>query len=237
MILTPVSTSKQKRLGYLRGQAQPLTNQDTINLLFSEMEAILVTILIICLAFIYVRKYLDINKIPKNVETKGSSSTSVNSEKSDNAKASVMITILYATQTGTSKEFATKLSNKIRKCGLKVDLSISNLKNYAFDDLCEEQYVILLIPTWTGGTHVEDAKVFATAVNEATHDFRIEKKHLSKVNLRYVDRKGIFIVSYRVKLTLSFYFFKKFFWIFSIVCSVWVTLNMMIISVKLLRIY
>lgn len=159
------------------------------------MEEILLSILIICFAFIFFRvnitpesKGLDGNIAVKTSTKDDEPQTplvDLNSNKvstnSTESKTIHPITILYATQTGTSKQLSNKLAKQFRRSKLKVELTIASLDSYSVYDLENEKYVIVIIPTWTGGTHVTSAKVFAEALSDAAVDFRVGKHFLNNV--------------------------------------------------------
>ncbi|CAM9338445.1 unnamed protein product [Chrysoparadoxa australica] len=93
------------------------------------------------------------------------------------------VTILYGTQTGTSKAFAEALAKDIfalNVAGFVMKPSVRSLADYDADlELEGEKVVILLLSTYTDGTPPPAAKGFPLWLNDMVQDFRVSKTVLS----------------------------------------------------------
>lgn len=91
-----------------------------------------------------------------------------------------IIHILYGTTTGTAKRFSSTLAKHIeKKCPIEV--KVTDLKDYNEETLGQEDIVLFVCSTWTGGVAPESCKRFFDWIEDYAYDFRVSKDSLSKV--------------------------------------------------------
>ncbi|NWS66939.1 TYW1 synthase, partial [Crotophaga sulcirostris] len=96
------------------------------------------------------------------------------------------VKILYGSQTGTAKRFATGLAEAIISLALPVE--VTNMGDYDPDDCLAEETTsrnicVFLVATYTDGQPTESAAWFCKWLEEAANDFRFGKTYLK--GLRY----------------------------------------------------
>ena len=92
--------------------------------------------------------------------------------------------IFYASQTGTSKKFASDLANEIKTdFSFQFDsVTVLNISDYELDDFFTEQSICLfIIPTYTGGTPTDDASWFWQWLEDTYFDFRVSRDSFGKM--------------------------------------------------------
>ena len=117
----------------------------------------------------------------------------------DDSKWCVMksssVTVAYVTTTGTCKALAQGVYNDLRS---KLDADEVRIVNATKIDWWDQllnppndrsskydcPVVILLIPTWSGGSFTDDGNVVMEGMKEIVTDWRVEKRHLSR-KLKY----------------------------------------------------
>lgn len=98
------------------------------------------------------------------------------------------IRIYYGTQSGKSKSFAEKLQNKLKQSrGFEatiLNIAICDPDEQFSTDLNENKCIALfIVSTYTDGTPPEAISWFCKWLNEAAHDFRVQKSML--MGMRY----------------------------------------------------
>jgi len=112
----------------------------------------------------------------KEGETCGSCSCQTPAEEEKNLK------ILYASQIGTAKKWASTLENLAQQKGFKT--SVENLGSFDPDELTViTSPVVFVISTYTGGEYPETAQNFSAWLKDVAQDFRVSKNHFQ--NLRF----------------------------------------------------
>jgi tRNA wybutosine-synthesizing protein 1 len=109
-------------------------------------------------------------------------------EKSTSDSSSPRLSLLYASTTGTTKRFAQQLARSLfalnvgtlRKPMFSGSPGPVDLAAYNSEFIDSEQYLIILMPTWTGGEPPASAKTFFDHLKDLANDFRVGKGHLSK---------------------------------------------------------
>lgn len=92
----------------------------------------------------------------------------------------VSVKILYASTTGTARQFATTLyKHMAKKCAVRIE--VSDVANYNEEQLVKEDVVIFIGSTWEGGVPPQSAAKFYDWLNEQAFDFRVSKDTLAHV--------------------------------------------------------
>lgn len=110
----------------------------------------------------------------------GSCCQTQDSTASSTQDAGIGIKILYATTTGTSKDFATELAATAQ--AENVTAAAISLDSYDFEALQDETDVcVFILPTYEGGTPPPTAAWFYKQLDEGRNDFRIDSRLLKSV--------------------------------------------------------
>lgn len=91
------------------------------------------------------------------------------------------VTILYATTTGTARAFANRMAKELfamHVSGFHFRVTVCDVATYDVDALERETLLLVLLPTWTGGTPAPSAVGFAMHVHDLATDFRVSKDAL-----------------------------------------------------------
>ena len=83
------------------------------------------------------------------------------------------IRIVYGTTTNTCKKIAASLEVYLQSHGL--DVEVADLGEYDQDNLEQEEVLIAIVSTWTGGTPPEKARGFYAWLKDMSQDFRVDK--------------------------------------------------------------
>lgn len=90
------------------------------------------------------------------------------------------VRILYASTTGTARQFATTLFKHMgKKCPVRIE--VSDLQSYNEELLQKEDIVIFICSTWEGGVPPKSAERFFDWLQEQAYDFRVSKDYLANV--------------------------------------------------------
>lgn len=84
-----------------------------------------------------------------------------------------LIRIVYATTTNTCKKLAGSLGRKLSALGLEVE--VTGLHEYDQDNLEQEDVLLAVVSTWTGGRPAESAQTFFNWLQDMAQDFRVDK--------------------------------------------------------------
>lgn len=121
----------------------------------------------------------------ESVTTEDSITTQKSTTAQESTTTKKCIRILYASVTGSGKEFALQLEKDIYSLNVNgihtFDTSVVNMKDYDQDNLEQEDIVVCILSTWTGGVPAKDGVLFCNWVKDMASDFRISKKWLSRV--------------------------------------------------------
>ena len=109
------------------------------------------------------------------------------SGKTPQSKAKVLI--VYATVTGTAKNFALKLSESISRqrdsnnvdSNFMFESQVIDIVDFNEDELENSPYILYLSSTCADGTSPESGQYFMEWLKDMANDFRISKDHMSKV--------------------------------------------------------
>lgn len=96
------------------------------------------------------------------------------------------LTILYASTTGTARGFASVMAKELfamNISGFHFRVKTCDAATYDPDTLEQEGLLLILYPTWTGGTAAPSAVALSAHVHDLATDFRVSKDSLK--NLRY----------------------------------------------------
>jgi sulfite reductase alpha subunit-like flavoprotein len=92
------------------------------------------------------------------------------------------VCIVYATTTGTAKNFSETLQRHIqKKCPVSVE--VWNLSQYNEESLSKEDVVLFIVSTWENGVAPQTAVGFSDWLNDLAFDFRVSKDYLA--NLKF----------------------------------------------------
>uniref|UniRef100_A0A0D6R5Z5 tRNA 4-demethylwyosine synthase (AdoMet-dependent) n=1 Tax=Araucaria cunninghamii TaxID=56994 RepID=A0A0D6R5Z5_ARACU len=86
--------------------------------------------------------------------------------------------IFFASQTGTSKTLAHRLSKLLEENSIKVE--VIDPRSYEPEDLAKESLVIIIASTWQDGRAPDNAEFLAQWLDESSKDFRVGSGLLSK---------------------------------------------------------
>jgi tRNA wybutosine-synthesizing protein 1 len=89
------------------------------------------------------------------------------------------MTILYSSQSGTAKGFATQLFKQADSHNVKFVLA--NIKDFEPDTLVDQTCVVFVCSTYTDGTPADDGKVFHDWLEDTSQDHRVPKTFFSGV--------------------------------------------------------
>jgi tRNA wybutosine-synthesizing protein 1 len=96
------------------------------------------------------------------------------------SSASMRVTIIYGTTTGTARNLAKNLQDKLNAAGAgSIQCRVVDMAAYDFEDLESEEVVIAIVSTYTGGEAPATAASFFRGLAESTTDFRVGKNSLS----------------------------------------------------------
>ena len=96
------------------------------------------------------------------------------------------LTILYASTTGTARGFASVMARELfamNISGFHFRVTTCDAAAYDPDSLEQEGLLLILYPTWTGGTAAPSAVALSAHVHDLATDFRVSKDSLK--TLRY----------------------------------------------------
>lgn len=98
------------------------------------------------------------------------------------------LSLLFASTTGTTKRLAHQLARSLfalnagssRRPMFSGSPGPVDLAGYNAEFIDSERYLVILMPTWTGGAPPASAKAFFDHLVDLANDFRVGKGHLSK---------------------------------------------------------
>ncbi|KAH9300010.1 hypothetical protein KI387_011593, partial [Taxus chinensis] len=79
--------------------------------------------------------------------------------------------LFYASQTGTSKTLAYRLSKLLQENDIKVE--VVDPRSYEPEDISKEELVIIVVSTWEDGKPADNAAFLAQWLDESSKDFRV----------------------------------------------------------------
>jgi len=92
------------------------------------------------------------------------------------------LTILYASTTGSARRYAAELQKALfalNVAGFHFDVAAEKLSDFNAERLEDERLLLVLLPTWTGGTPPESARAFLHYLRDVSTDFRVSKNHFA----------------------------------------------------------
>lgn len=90
------------------------------------------------------------------------------------------VKIIYASTTGTARQFATTLFKHMgKKCPVRIE--VCDMNTYNEEQLSKEDVVIFICSTWEGGVPPKSAARFYDWLQEQAFDFRVSKDYLENV--------------------------------------------------------
>jgi tRNA wybutosine-synthesizing protein 1 len=115
------------------------------------------------------------------------------------SEAKLLVRVVYASTTGKCKAMAEKLvsvlngtplasfpleaAGALHDLAARLETSLVRADEYDLDNLPLEQVMIVVFPTWEGGTPPESGKVFFEHVVECSKDFRVQRGWLGGLAL------------------------------------------------------
>lgn len=92
------------------------------------------------------------------------------------------ILILYSTTTGSSRNFANLLRDKIFKLySSKCDVTAMDINDYDEENLANEDIVFLLLSTSSDGRATEKGERFSKWIEDMVYDFRVNRDIFKKI--------------------------------------------------------
>lgn len=94
------------------------------------------------------------------------------------------VKVVYSSRTGTSMKAARRLKAALESSTTRVILL--PIDQYAYEELCEESYLVLLLSTDSEGSPLPNAKSFTEQLKDAVYDFRVDKNLLEKCRVAVI---------------------------------------------------
>jgi wyosine [tRNA(Phe)-imidazoG37] synthetase (radical SAM superfamily)/flavodoxin len=142
--------------------------------------ALAIAIPVTIVALVAANRYLSRSSSESGKNNSNTQNASAAVVKSSSAVEGPKVTILYATCTGTSRNFANTLGARVRTLNNAV-VDVVDLSE--FDEFLLEKGGIFffLISTFSEGQCPESSRRFMSWIQEFVHDFRVDKNYLQKV--------------------------------------------------------